>query len=141
MLNQIQDYQITEERIFRVPDEDIIDYLDREKEREQKKLFRYITGKITYDKEVEDDLRAMLEVYGYRLHIGSRSRIIVQRYRDKTSFYNTLTRYYSVTKYKRPGCHPCGISENDPHMKKCFHWQNCHYGNAGRCQLAQITMN
>lgn len=141
MLNQIQELQITEERVFTKTDEQIISYLDREKEREEKRLFSYMTGSTEHNEEIESELRFMLKFYGYRLHKCSRLRVIVRTYHGKSFFYNALTWYYSVTKYKRPGCHSCGIPENDPFMSRCYHWQNCHYGRSGSCQLAQITMN
>ena len=124
-------------------DVDIIDFLEGKDRIEVRTLFKYLTGDKTYDQNIEDDLREMLRFYGYRLR-----RQCIDRTRNtwggnllRCSYTDTSTWYYSISQYGRIGCYPCGIKEKNEWMSRCYHWQKCHYGISGRCQLAQITMN
>lgn len=122
-------------------EEDIIGYLDRENEREEKRLFSYLTGSTKYDEDIEAELRSMLELHGFRLCKRIKLGTAERMYRDEPFFSNTYSTYYSISQHKRSGCHPCGIPKDDPWMKKCNHWKNCHYGMAGTCELSQIKIN
>ena len=128
---------------FTKPDTDIIEYISGKGRVESSVLFKHITGINKKDREIENKLRAMLGLYGYRLR-----RQCVDRMANvwgdsslRCFSTNTTVWYYSISQYKRMGCYPCGIPINDPHMSRCYHWQKCHYGIDGKCQLACITMN
>ena len=124
-------------------DVDIIEFLEGKDRVELKRLFEYITGHKKQDENLEDDLREMLRFYGYRFRKWHIERPVNTwgGNPQKKTFTNSSACYCSISQYKRIGCYPCGIKETDEWMSRCYHWQKCHYGISGRCQLAQITMN
>ncbi len=138
MALQLQN-QLTEERIFINSDMDIINYLESKNRVEVKALFGYLTGFKKYDEDVEDDLRGMLRLYGYRLRKQCVDRTVNTGGDNpmRHTFTNTSSQYYSISQYGRTGCYPCGIEETK--ISRCHHWRKCHYGIDGKCQLACIA--
>ncbi len=124
---------------FTESDTDIIEYISGKGRVESRALFKHITGSKKKDGKIEDELRAMLRLYGYRLWKQCVDRMVHVWGDNRTTFTNTLVWYFSIYQYKRMGCWPCGIPIND--MSRCYHWQKCHYGIDGKCQLASITIN
>ena len=126
---------------FTESDTEIIEYISGKGRVESSKLFKHIAGINKKDREIEDELKVMLNLYGYRLRkqcVGRTSNV-GEGSSLRNSFTNTTVWYYSISQYKRMGCYPCGIPINDPHMSRCYHWQKCHYGIDGKCQLACIA--